>query len=82
MVPAAVAVIMLVGYNLPRALSTILLIFLSLLIRFIHQYRKARAQFPGPPVKSFWVGNLDQTMTDDVHEKVPPPPYKLSRIVL
>lgn len=38
--------------------------------RFVHFYVRARSQFPGPPVKNFWVGNLDQTMANNVHEKV------------
>lgn len=38
--------------------------------RFIYIYVRARLQFPGPPVKNFWTGNLDQTMADNVHEKV------------
>ncbi|KAL8984153.1 MAG: hypothetical protein Q9205_001795 [Flavoplaca limonia] len=37
--------------------------------RFIYIYVRARLQFPGPPVKNFWTGNLDQTMADNVHEK-------------
>ncbi|KAJ8119553.1 hypothetical protein ONZ43_g3518 [Nemania bipapillata] len=32
-------------------------------------YTRARLQFPGPPVKNFLIGNLDQTMANDVHEK-------------
>lgn len=43
---------------------------LILLLRFIYFYVRARNQFPGPPVKNFWTGNLDQTMADNVHEKV------------
>lgn len=39
-------------------------------LRFLHGYRRARKQFPGPPIKSFWTGNLDQTLANDVHEKV------------
>lgn len=38
--------------------------------RFIIWYRKARKQFPGPPVKSVWNGNLDEVLKDDIHEKV------------
>lgn len=34
------------------------------------QYWTARLQFPGPPVKNVWIGNLDQTMMPDIHEKV------------
>jgi cholesterol 24(S)-hydroxylase/benzoate 4-monooxygenase len=39
-------------------------------IRFIIWYRKARKQFPGPPLKSVWNGNLDEVLQDDIHEKV------------
>ncbi|KAJ5701642.1 hypothetical protein N7488_009190 [Penicillium malachiteum] len=74
--------ILLVGYTVPGAVFTVFLILLILILHFIERYRKAYAQFPGPPVKSFWVGNLDQTMTDDVHEKVPPPTYKFPLLVL
>ncbi|KAL8812287.1 MAG: hypothetical protein Q9223_001156 [Gallowayella weberi] len=38
-------------------------------VHFIYVYVRARYQFPGPPVKNFWTGNLDQTMADNVHEK-------------
>lgn len=38
-------------------------------MRFIYWYLKASKQFPGPPVKSLWQGNLEEIMTDDVHEK-------------
>ncbi|KAI0977543.1 cytochrome P450 46A1 [Xylaria arbuscula] len=40
-----------------------------MLCRFFYTYRLARSQFPGPPVRNFWVGNLDQVMADDVHKK-------------
>ncbi|KAL8659388.1 MAG: hypothetical protein Q9226_000464 [Calogaya cf. arnoldii] len=42
---------------------------LIVLVTFIYRYVRARCQFPGPPVKNFWTGNLDQTMADNVHEK-------------
>jgi hypothetical protein len=64
------AMISITWYIVPRVMFAVLLPALAVLFRFIYQYRKARAQFPGPPVKNFWVGNLDQTMADDVHEKV------------
>lgn len=38
-------------------------------LRFIVSYTRARRQFPGPPVKNWFVGNLNQTMANDVHEK-------------
>ena len=41
-------------------------------LRFLTSYQKAKKQFPGPPVKNFWTGNLDQTLADDVHEKARP----------
>lgn len=47
--------------------------------RFFDAYSKARAQFPGPPIKNIWVGNLDQTMADDLHEKVPTLPRSPAR---
>ena len=52
--------------------SIIFLIILALvaLVPFTYLYVRARYQFPGPPVKNFWTGNLDQTMADNVHEKV------------
>ncbi|KAL9599267.1 MAG: hypothetical protein Q9219_003969 [cf. Caloplaca sp. 3 TL-2023] len=40
-----------------------------ILVRFVYAYVRARYEFPGPPVKNFWTGNLDQTMADNVHEK-------------
>lgn len=43
-----------------------------LFLRFLLSYTRARLQFPGPPVKNFLIGNLDQTMANDVHEKVLP----------
>ncbi|OTB01256.1 hypothetical protein M426DRAFT_75321 [Hypoxylon sp. CI-4A] len=45
------------------------IVALPLLLRFIFFYTKARLQFPGPPVRNLLVGNLDQTMANDVHEK-------------
>lgn len=39
-------------------------------LRFIVSYTRARRQFPGPPVKNWFVGNLGETMANDVHEKV------------
>lgn len=45
-------------------------IVVLVILRFLNSYQKAREQFPGPPIKSFWTGNLDQTLADDVHEKV------------
>ncbi|KAI1307112.1 cytochrome P450 46A1 [Xylaria venustula] len=41
----------------------------TILLRFIVSYTRARRQFPGPPVKNIFLGNLDQTMGNDVHEK-------------
>lgn len=43
---------------------------LLVIVRFIYNYMRARNEFPGPPMKNFWTGNLDQTMADNVHEKV------------
>ncbi|KAL9126809.1 MAG: hypothetical protein Q9217_004204 [Psora testacea] len=40
-----------------------------MMVRFTCVYIRARHEFPGPPVKNFWTGNLDQTMADNVHEK-------------
>ena len=40
------------------------------IVRFVLGYIRARCEFPGPPVNNFWTGNLDQTMADNVHEKV------------
>lgn len=51
-------------------LFSVVLITAPLLIQWAVRHVRARAQFPGPPVKSFWMGNLDETMSDDVHEKV------------
>ena len=66
-------------YNFPKEhhygpfvlkVSTVLAALgILLALRFIKWYFKALRQFPGPPVRSFWTGNLDQTMTDDIHEK-------------
>ncbi|KAI0430740.1 cytochrome P450 46A1 [Xylaria sp. FL1042] len=41
----------------------------TMILRFIISYTRARRQFPGPPVKNILLGNLDQTMGNDVHEK-------------
>jgi hypothetical protein len=49
--------------------TVVSMVVFFLTLRFFHRYRKALKQFPGPPVKSFWAGNLDQTMADDIHEK-------------
>lgn len=54
---------------LPKLLSMLGVLGAFLILRFIYRYMKAVKQFPGPPVKSFWKGNLDQTMADDIHEK-------------
>ncbi len=53
-----------------RVSLAVLSVLSSLLLRFLYIYFKARSQFPGPPVKNFWVGNLDQTVADNVNEKV------------
>lgn len=55
------AIRIVVGFGLLGTVST---------IRFAISYAKARAQFPGPPVKNFWIGNLNDTMSDEVHKKV------------
>lgn len=49
------------------AIATMALITI---VRFVLGYIRARCEFPGPPVKNFWTGNLDHTMADNVHEKV------------
>ncbi|KAI0973388.1 cytochrome P450 46A1 [Xylaria arbuscula] len=41
----------------------------TMILQFIVSYTRARRQFPGPPVKNIFLGNLDQTMGNDVHEK-------------
>ena len=56
--------------NILRILFVVMLLSFISGVRFLHIYLRARSQFPGPPVKDFWTGNLDQTMADDVHEKV------------
>ena len=48
----------------------LILLLLIITLHFTHLHLKARSQFPGPPVKNFWTGNLDQTMADNVHEMV------------
>lgn len=61
------------GLNITQ--SVLLLVTILALIKtihFIYVYIRARYEFPGPPVKNFWIGNLDQTMADNVHEKVLP----------
>lgn len=57
------------GSPLLKAFVALGVLVVVLLARFMYTYRKALKQFPGPPIKSFWTGNLDQTMADDVHEK-------------
>ena len=57
------------GPPLLKAFVALGVLGIVLLARFVYTYRKALRQFPGPPVESFWTGNLDQTMADDVHEK-------------
>lgn len=59
-------------FSWQNALVACFCIGLLSVLRVWHRYHTAYAQFPGPPVKNFWVGNLDQTMADDVHEKVSP----------
>jgi len=59
----------LVNHGLVSLFLAVTIITCTLLVRFVMFYRAARLQFPGPPVRNFWVGNLDQTMADDVHEK-------------
>ena len=57
--------------NLPfPILSASAILLLLFLFRFAWKQWKARYQFPGPPVKNLWIGNLDQTLTDDVHDRV------------
>lgn len=57
-------------HGLAPVLVATALVASTLLLRFIISYTRARLQFPGPPVKNFLIGNLDQTMGNDVHEKV------------
>lgn len=57
-------------HGLVHMLVATALVASTLFLRFIISYTRARLQFPGPPVKNFLVGNLDQTMGNDVHEKV------------
>ncbi|KAI2488236.1 CypX Cytochrome P450 [Pyrenophora tritici-repentis] len=52
-----------------KAAAALVALGVFLIMRFIYWYLKASKQFLGPPVKSFLQGNLDQTMTDDIHEK-------------
>ncbi|KAI1189793.1 cytochrome P450 46A1 [Nemania serpens] len=56
-------------HGLVPALVATALVASTLFLRFIISYTRARLQFPGPPVKNFLIGNLDQTMGNDVHEK-------------
>lgn len=59
--------------SLNVSLNTFIVVTILALIavvRFTYVYVRARYEFPGPPVKNFWIGNLDQTMADNVHEKV------------
>ncbi|KAI3324061.1 cytochrome P450 46A1 [Xylariaceae sp. AK1471] len=58
-----------VGHGTVSLLSAVAIVTGTLLLRFVWSYWTARLQFPGPPVRNFWVGNLDQTMADNVHEK-------------
>ena len=58
------------GHGWVYLLSVMATITSTLFIRFVKSYNAARNQFPGPPVRNFFVGNLDQMMGDDVHEKV------------
>ncbi|KAL8994465.1 MAG: hypothetical protein Q9169_005574 [Polycauliona sp. 2 TL-2023] len=58
------------GLNVLQSILVVVTIFaLIKAAHFIYLYVKARYEFPGPPVKNFWTGNLDQTMADDVNEK-------------
>ncbi len=50
---------------LAAAVVLVLVLYVSM-----YEYYRARRQFPGPPVDSFWTGNLRETMMPDVHEKV------------
>jgi hypothetical protein len=59
--------------NVPPVLGLVVAIAamaLIAIVRFVLVYIRARCEFPGPPVKNFWTGNLDHTMADNVHEKV------------
>ncbi|EKM51452.1 uncharacterized protein PHACADRAFT_152212 [Phanerochaete carnosa HHB-10118-sp] len=44
-------------------------LLIARVVLFVYAYIKARRQFPGPPVTNIWKGNLDETMTEDVHDK-------------
>lgn len=57
------------GQDVVSILFPVAVIPLLFLLRSVFFYVKARSQFPGPPIRNFWVGNLDQTMANDVHEK-------------
>ena len=67
--PSPIAIML--GLSFSKALFFVVtfLAFIFLL-RFACFYIEARSQFPGPPVKNFWIGNLDQIMADNVHEMV------------
>lgn len=56
--------------NISSVVFIILLILFCFICRFTYFYVRARSQFPGPPIKNFWIGNLDQTMADNVDKKV------------
>ncbi|KAI0452983.1 cytochrome P450 46A1 [Xylaria acuta] len=56
-------------HGLVPVLVATALVACTVFLRFILSYTRARLQFPGPPVKNFLIGNLDQTMANDVHEK-------------
>jgi hypothetical protein len=47
----------------------VLLLTVLLILSYIYIYLQTHSQFPGPPVKNFWVGNLNQTMSDNVYDK-------------
>ena len=53
-----------------NSILVVTLLALVTIVRSIYVYIRAHYEFPGPPVKNFWIGNLDQTMADNVHEKV------------
>lgn len=59
------------GLNVSQvSFLVVTILALIMIVRFTCVYIRARYEFPGPPVKNFWTGNLDQTMADNVHEKV------------
>ena len=61
---------LIVNHSIIFGIGIIGLIVVLASLRLLHGYQRARKQFPGPPIKSFWTGNLHQTLADDVHEKV------------